>query len=180
MAEEWRDIPGYEGLYQVSSLGRVKRVKHWKVQDTKRLNKYYRYRKLPEKILSIMKRPNGYCSVNLSKGKIQKQFWVHRLVALAFLPHSEEEAEVNHKDCNPSNNALSNLEWCTHEYNINYGDRTAKAAAKFEKKVRCIETGIVYSSGKAASKSTGALTSKISLVCNKKRKTAGGFHWEFA
>ena len=97
--EEWKDIEGYEGLYQVSSLGRVKSLKD--NNDKSR-----------EKILKQGKMKNGYLKVNLWKNEKVKQYYVHRLVANAFIENPSSLPWVNHKDENPSNNRVNNLEWC--------------------------------------------------------------------
>ena len=176
--ETWREIAGYEGLYAISSLGRIKRLEHWKNQKTTRSDKYYRYKKLSEKIL----RPysNGrYEAIDLSKDNVITTYLVHRLVAINFIDNPNNLPEVNHKDCNGLNNRVDNLEWCDRIYNINYADRTLKAAKAVEKKVLCVETGVVYDSGTKAANALGLLKSKISQACNGKRATTGGLHWRF-
>ena len=114
MSEIWKDIPGFEGMYQVSNLGRVKRLP---------LGKQYPSRQTHNNIRKVHIK-NGYYQVNLSKGNRVKWFGVHRLVALAFIPNPNKFPCVNHKDENKMNNNAENLEWCTHRYNNNYG--TAK------------------------------------------------------
>ena len=104
--EEWRDIEGYEGLYQISNLGRVKSFPRPTT---------------PGGILKINKRKDGYCSVMLCKNGKTKRFSVHRLVAQAFIPNPNNLPIINHKDENPSKNIVDNLEWCDYEYNNNYG-----------------------------------------------------------
>lgn len=71
---------------------------------------------------------NGYKRVSLFKNGKGKNHWVHRLVAIAFIPNPNNYKEINHKDENPSNNNVKNLEWCTHEYNMNYGTRNKRAS----------------------------------------------------
>lgn len=109
--EEWRDIPGYEGLYQVSSLGRVKSL---------HFNKW--------KIISQRIRGKGYYAVTLCKNKSQKDFYVHRLVAEAFIPNPNNLPQVNHKSEVKMDNFVDNLEWCDNLYNINFGTRTERSA----------------------------------------------------
>lgn len=179
MIEEWRDIPGYEGLYQVSNFGRVKRLEHWKNQKTLRQYKYYHYKKLPEKIMTLTVEPR-YTRVSLRKDNVTRFLFVHRLVASAFIKNGKKLPEVNHIDCDGHNNRVDNLEWCDRKYNINYSDRTLKASIACKKKVRCIDTGIVYPSVTEAADAIGAHKSKISLVCHGIRKTTGGVRWEFA
>ena len=104
MQEEiWKEVKGYEGLYWVSNLGRVK---------SKR---------------KILKPINGeYLHVGLSKNGIQKTLYVHRLVAEAFIENAYNYTHINHIDENKYNNNIDNLEWCTNKYNINYGNTQIK------------------------------------------------------
>ncbi len=108
MNEVWKDIIGYEGLYQVSDLGRVKS-----------LSRTSGVRTLKEKILSTKKNANGYCHVELKKG-ITKTFKVHRLVALMFLENKEGKLCVNHKNSIRDDNIVENLEWCTYKENAQH------------------------------------------------------------
>lgn len=110
MKEVWKDIRNYEGLYQVSNLGRIKSFR-----------KSTKHRWEDEYILKPSLANNGYCQVTLYDNTVRHKFLVHRLVAEAFLPNPNGYPQVNHKDENPLNNAASNLEWCTAEYNNAYG-----------------------------------------------------------
>ena len=175
--EEWRDIIGYEGIYQASNRGRIKRVEHWKNQTIKQSPEKYTRRPLTEKIM----KQNGdpYLRVCLSKNKESKTMSVHRLIAQSFIPNPNNYPEINHIDCDPKNNRVENLEWCDRKHNINHADRTAKAARSCEKKIICKETGIIYESITKAARATGLQKSKISNVCHGKRNTTGGMHWQF-
>ena len=102
--ENWKSINGYELIYEVSDLGRVKRVCSTPS-----------YRK--NKILKNKKKPNGYLFVGLSKNRNVKYFHIHRLVAKHFMENTEDKPCVNHKDLNKENNTVSNLEWVTHKEN---------------------------------------------------------------
>ena len=118
--EVWRDIKGYEGLYQVSNLGRVKSLERY-------VKGIYGLRKVQQKIMSIARiRTNGYMQVHLTKNGIAKKYQVHRLVAEAFIPNPNNLPIVNHKDENKINNCVWNLEWCTYSYNLTYGNRLLK------------------------------------------------------
>ena len=123
----------------------------------------------------------GYNYVNLSKNSKTCTKRVHRLVAEAFISNPNNLPEVNHKDEDKSNNNVENLEWCTREYNLNYGTRSEKFSKTRGKAVRCIETKHIYSSARSASRDTGIHQSSISGCCNKEHgyKTAGGYHWEY-
>lgn len=104
--EEWKTISGYEN-YQVSNFGKVKSLGNDKAKK--------------EKILKSSTTKKGYQIVGLFKDKKRKLLYVHRLVANAFIPNPNNLPQVNHKDENPSNNHISNIEWCDCKYNINYG-----------------------------------------------------------
>lgn len=113
MKEEWKDIKDYEGLYQVSNLGRIKSF---------RCSKKFHCQK--EYILKPNISSHGYAQVTLYNETIKHKFLVHRLVANAFIPNPNNLPQINHKDENRLNNSSENLEWCTAEYNNAYG--TAK------------------------------------------------------
>lgn len=118
MTEVWKDVKGYEGLYQVSNLGRVKSL-------ARILNDG---RKWKEKVLKLGKDKDGYLQVHLYKNGKPKMFKIYRLVAEAFIPNPDSLPCVNHKDEDKTNNTVENLEWCTHEYNVNYGVSLKKRA----------------------------------------------------
>lgn len=99
--EIWKDIAGYEGLYQVSNFGRIKSLRS-------------------KIILASLSSKSGYCYVGLAKNGMNKQKSVHRLVALAFIPNSENKPEVNHIDGNKHNNTVKNLEWVTKSENMKH------------------------------------------------------------
>lgn len=161
--ERWKDIEGYEGLYQISSCGRVKSLKYGK-----------------ERILKPGKNKQGYLFVCLSNKTIFLKNRIHRLVAQSFIPNPCNLPEVNHKDEVKTNNYVSNLEWCTRKYNANYGTRNERIAKKRSKKILCVETLKVYKTAYDAEGQTGIRQSSIWQCCNRKRKTAGGYHWRYA
>ena len=156
-----RDIAGYEGLYAVTSCGRV-----------------WSYKK--KIFLKPGKTKKGYLQVTLYKNGNREIIYVHRLVMETYNPcENMKDLQVNHKSEIKIDNSLNNLERCTAKENINYGTRNKRAAAAISKKVRCIETGIVYPSASEASRQTGINQSGISRCRNGAYKTAGGYHWEY-
>lgn len=106
--EIWKDAVGYEGLYEVSNLGRIKSL----------IDNHGNSR---EKIVKPIKNTHGYFTVNLSKDKKQRSVRLHRLIALTFIENPNNFPYINHKDENKTNNRVENLEWCTPKYNVNYG-----------------------------------------------------------
>ena len=113
MIEEWRDIKGYEGFYQVSNFGRIKSLDYY---DDK--GQFHSSR-----IKSIRIDDKSYCRVDLYKHKVSHTYFVHRLVAEAFIPNLDNKPQINHIDENPRNNLVSNLEWVTSKENANHGTR---------------------------------------------------------
>ena len=109
--EIWKPIQGYEN-YVISSLGNVKSLNYRQTGK--------------EHILKQSANEHGYQVVYLYKQNKRKHFLVHRLVAEAFIPNPDNLPYINHRDENSSNNCVSNLEWCTHEYNVNYGTRNER------------------------------------------------------
>lgn len=171
MNEVWKDIKGYEGLYQVSNFGRVKSFRG-----------SAKYGKPDEMILKGRPINSGYLIVTLyAKNRARKNFQIHRLVADAFIPNPDNLSCVNHKDENKINNCADNLEWCTYQYNNNYG--TAKVRAIDSKSSTILQKtldGVViakYRSAKIASKLLGYEDYLIYLWCRK--GIGGGYKWEY-
>ena len=182
MANEiWKPIKGYEGFYEISNLGRIKRLKHTIIRsDGRKLT-------LPEKMLRLNPlKMNGYVYVGL-KGKT---FKVHRLVAETFVPNPLNLPLVNHIDENKTNNCASNLEWCDHKYNNNYGTKIERLHhSELGKKhmrydVYQIDkegnTVAIFPSIKEASRATGISYDGIRRCGHNHSgyKTAGGYYWE--
>lgn len=119
MQEIWRDVIGYEGLYQVSNKGRVKCIQ----------GKYNGH------LMSVIKHTGDYFVVSLRKNKNRKQFKIHRLVAQAFIPNPDNLPQINHKDEDKANNSVENLEWCTAKYNVNYGTRGKRSGNKIKQRI---------------------------------------------
>lgn len=185
MVEEWKDIKGYEGLYEISNYGNVKNKKGniLKPYDNK-----------------------GYLRIGLSKNNKRKQYLLHVLVATHFISEKPfENAEVNHKDLNRKNNYINNLEWVTGEENVKHcienmngrkeslqkdmttiGKLYCHLGIEASKKpVQQIDkhTGLIiaeYESAREASKKTNSNYKNISQVCNGEKKTHNGYIWRFA
>ena len=160
--EIWKPIPNYENLYEVSNHGRVRSI-------------CGRYGK--EVILKQCIGSKGYRLVTLCGNGKKKTVNVHRLVALLFVPNPDSLPCVNHIDENKDNNDATNLEWCSYYYNNVYGHRLTKSALKRGIPVKCVETGVIYPNGYAASRDTGIPQGDIWRCCHKQRTTAGGYTW---
>lgn len=156
MIESWNDVPGYEGLYEVSDLGRVKNIK-------------------TGRILRPAKDKYGYLYVGLYKNGIPKKGKIHRLVAFAFIPNPTNLPQINHRDEDKTNNAVNNLEWCDAKYNNNYSQ--AKPVLQYDLNGNFIRE---WPSLAKVYEELGIHKSDISDCCKgRKVKTAGGFVWKF-
>ena len=183
--EVWKDIVGYEGLYQVSNLGRVKSLKRKVYAGRNRMRWQY------ERILSNNKtNGNGYIVVSLNKESKSKNKYVHRLVAEAFLENPNNYKYINHKDQNTFNNNVNNLEFCTAQYNSTYRDAHIKRGLKFRnnlvnsKKVYQLDENenIIkeFPSMAEASRELGTNHTSIYACLNGKQKHAFGYKWKYA
>jgi hypothetical protein len=163
--EIWKNIEFFEE-YSVSNFGNIKNNK-------------------TGRILKPRKHTGGYMRVILCKDKKHYDYYIHRLVAQAFISNPNNLPEVNHKDEDKTNNCVENLEWCDRVYQVNYGtchDRmveTQRKTSKHSKPVKCVETGIVYISLHEAERETGILYTLICHALNGRQKTAGGYHWAY-
>ena len=191
--EEWKDVVGYEGLYQVSNKGNVRSL-HWyggdKVRQLKPINR------------------NDYYVVTLCKDGVQKPTLIHRIVAMAFIPNPDGLPIINHKDENGHNNCVENLEWCDKSYNQIYSmdlhdDRRMLFANNFrDKETGKLETPMIkrlqhkhyhkvrqytldgeyirtFDSVRDAYRKTGFDSGLIAKVCNGVHKQCYGFLWEW-
>ena len=118
MKEIWKDIEGYEGIYQVSNFGRVKSLDRYVLRNGNSL--------FVKGIVLSQLNNRGYLTVRLCNSGKYKNYFVHRLVACAFVENLNNYTEVNHIDEDKHNNDFRNLEWCDRKYNVNYGSRADK------------------------------------------------------
>lgn len=169
--ETWKPVTCTDiVMYEVSSEGNVRNLKTGRI-----LKPFYN--------------TQGYARVNLTcaYNDKTKQTWklVHRLVAQAFIPNNDQSKTIiNHKDENPRNNSVANLEWCTYKYNANYGTRNERMAKSNSKPIQQLDmkTGLIiatYPSLTEASLSIGIHWSNISMAARGKYKTAGGYGWRY-
>ena len=166
--ENWQPVKGYDGMYEVSDLGRVKSLKYGN-----------------EKILKPLKNTHGYLHVSLCKDGQRKTIAVHRLVAEAFIQNPNNLETINHKDEVKTNNAASNLEWMSQRDNINYGTRNKRMAETRSKSVLMFDksTGellATFPSLMEAGRATGINQGNICSCCNGKYKSSGGYIWRYA
>ena len=180
MNEEWKDIPGYEGRYQVSNLGRVKSLAREYItgQHSHTIH-------LSEKIMRPKVRESGYSLVSLNKDGIVKDAYIHRLVAQSFIPNEDDLHYVNHKDENPRNNRVDNLEWCTQKYNVNYNGANIRGG--LNRRVAIVQKTLdgefvkEWDSALTACKEFGRkrATNISNALVSQGKKTAYGYKWEY-
>ena len=188
--EIWRPVEGYEGLYEVSNLGRVKSIA--------RIDSNNHFVK--ERILKLDCNGKDYIQITLFKDNKRKKYLVHRLVAIAFIPNPNKYKYINHKDRNTKNNCVylnkdgtvnvekTNLEWCTQKYNIHYDGCLERRSISQRNNV-CSVCVIQYTkdgkyvkewpSTKEVQRILGINHSNISRCCLGKVKSAGGSIWKY-
>lgn len=188
MEEIWKDIPNYEGIYQASNLGNIRVLIFHNNICVK--NKIHLLKQQVDKY--------GRKRVMLYKNGKPKLYQVHTLIANTFLNKSEykkmkyddknnidiSKLEINHKDENPLNNCVNNLEWCTHSYNMHYGNiAIKKVLGKGYKKINQYDLNgnLIKTWDKVLDITNTMKISKqsISYCCKGKTKTAGGYIWRY-
>jgi len=182
--EEWRTIPNWE-RYAVSSFGRIVAL------DLPYKCGSYLARRKPQ-LMHPSKNDNNppYYIIGLSDGnRRSRSFGVHRLVAKAFIPNPNNYPEINHKDENSLNNCVENLEWCTHQYNCNYGTHNAKMAKTLSEtayqKRKVVQLTLdnefvkAYESIKDAADTNNIHRASISICCRKPNRTGNGYRWMY-
>ena len=190
--EVWKDIVGYEGFYQISNIGRVRSLD--------RIIKYRdgRVNHTKGRIIKPFINTTGYKTVLLIKERSKKHKLIHRLIAEMFIPNPYNKPCIDHINRVRTDNRIQNLRWVTHKENMNneltkkhlrvaHRGRKATEETKMKlreintrnKRVLCVETGIVYISTMEAGRQTQICPSSIVECCNGKRKSAGKFHWRY-
>lgn len=185
--EIWKDIKGYEGLYQVSNLDKVKSIEKdiIRVRNGKEIITH-----IPEKILFQWKNSKGYLSVAIGSKQSRKLYKVHRLVAEAFIPNPDNLPQVNHIDEDKSNNKVENLEWCTNRYNCNYGTYNFRLSEKLKgRKAFWLTKAVIqysmngefireFESIRDAAKAVKSSPANISMCCKGIYSSCKGFKWK--
>ena len=157
-----RDIKGYEGLYAVTSCGKV-----WS---------YRRQRFLKPNIAG-----NNYLYVTLCKNGEHKHCRIHRLVLETYNPvEGMENLQVNHLDENKNNNCINNLEWLTPKENINYGTGIERRKKTQSKPIYCVELDKTFESINVAARELGLNSGGICSCCKGRLKSTGGYHFRYA
>lgn len=162
--ELWADIKGFEGIYQVSNFGRVRRLPGDRFPQGKLLTRQHdRW---------------GYAQYKLCRKKEKKYYLAHRLVAAAFLPNPNNYPQVNHKDKNRDNCYVGNLEWCSVSQNMIHKSsvNANKGVCQFSADGRLLA---MYANINAASNATDIIAARIEQCACHNREFAGGFKWEF-
>lgn len=187
--EIWKDICGFEGLYKISSYGRIKSLH------------YYGGNRV--KILKPVKDSDGYLTIGIWKDKKRYSKKMHRLVAEAFIPNPENFPQINHKDEDRENNHVENLEWCTNKYNVNYGNHSLHAAqaqmgkrhtAEHIMKIRANAPGskavlminpddmsivVEYVSGSEAARQIRGTATNVAYACRNQGTKYKGYFWRY-
>lgn len=201
LVEEWRDIAGYEGLYQVSDWGRVRsidRVIKYLVKG-----KYPAERIFKGQIIAPFKINSGYLTVSLGESSKGHNKTIHRLVAEAFIPNTENKPCVGHKDGNETNNCVENLYWCTYPENNNHpitkerqiesskkrdfsylhtSEVENKISKSLSKPIIQLKDGVVikeWDSIKEAASFLGKSGGNITCCCQGKFKSMYGYQWMY-
>ena len=169
MEEVYKDMVGYEALYQVSNIGNVKSLNYNKV-------------KYMEKLLKQQKGCNGYKTVILCKNKTSKRFYIHRLVANAFLPNPQNLPCINHKDECRTNNVVTNLEWCSYKYNLEYNNgRKRRAESRSKQVYQYTKDGELIAVWKSTSECgrNGYNFGHVASCCRGEIKSHKGYIWSY-
>jgi hypothetical protein len=190
--EIWKDIEGYEGIYQVSNVGRVKSLERT-TKSSRNGTEYFRT--IKPKILKQSFNRCGYLKVPLGRGLIRKQMYIHRLVAIAFIDNPTKKPTVDHLNTIKTDNRVCNLRWATYSEQINENaiskekfrrntiktslENMKKANESNKKKVKCITTNITFNSLKEGAEYYNIDRRRVSDCCKGKIKQHKGLRWEY-
>jgi len=179
MMEVWKPVVGYEGLYEVSNLGRVRSL------DRVVSGKDGCTLSIKGQMMHPTLNTTGYPFVGLRKDGKRGMYTVHRLVAKAFIPNPDNLAEINHKNEDKTDNRVANMEWCDHSYNMRFGTRGERC----RKKADChavvqmdMEGNVIaeYEAIKVAARVVGINNAEtITKCCKGTRPSAGGYRWKY-
>lgn len=176
MTEIWKDIPNYEGLYQVSNLGRIKSIGRrvsWKFYD-KPCARNHNERMITPEVGKI-----GYYRVGLCKNGKRTRYSLHRIIAKAFIPNPDNLPTVNHKNGIKTDNRLENLEWVSYSDNNLHAWRVLNKKAYNAKAVRCKETGEVFRTMAEAAIKYGKKRTALCQQMKTANRKFSGLHWEY-
>ena len=191
MNEIWKDVIGYEELYEVSNLGKIRSKDRIVYQQNNGTLCKHLYN---GKILKLKKEKNGYIRIRLSKNGKAITKSLHRIVAETFIPHDKENNVVNHLDNNPSNNMVSNLEWTTYKGNMQYAakqgrmkyhpENLKKAQESIKRPVIAIDKDnnkYEFNSQVEAAKKLKCSRGHIAAICQNKYgyKTTNGYKFKY-
>lgn len=175
MEEIWKDIKDYEGLYQVSNLGRIKSLDRIIKSGVSNSG----YSKINGKILKQKLGKDGYLSVQLWKKGKGKWFIAHRLIAIAFIPNPQNKPYIDHINTIRNDNRIENLRWATREENDHNPITLKNRIGKCGIKIKCLNTGEVFVSSGEAGRKLGVSAGNIIGCCKGKRKSAKGYKFEY-
>ena len=187
--EEWKDVLGFDGNYQVSSFGNVRSLD----KEVRTSIRHSKARKVRGRVLKPHVKSHGYYAVSLPKNGKWHATEVHRLVARAFLPNPDKKKTVNHKDGNKLNNHVENLEWASYKENHWHARDVGllrNVGRHFRKAIKCVETGTVFNSSmeaaewiaghenpRSSAKNISTIAKNIRGCVTGRTPKAYGYHW---